>query len=232
MFSRQVVRSVRAAAPQRAFALRAAASTPVRTYAAAANASTDAVQPPVAVFGLDGTYATALYTAAVKSSSLDPTAKALTSLAAIVEKDAKLSAILSAPTLSAEDKSAIVAELQKQSGASSPTVKNFLAALAENNRLGLLKGVCQKFAEIMSAARGEVEMKVVSAQPLDNKTLNRLESAVTKSSYVGQGKKLKVTNEVKPEIVGGLVVEIGDRTIDLSVSARIAKMNKLLTDAL
>jgi F-type H+-transporting ATPase subunit O len=226
MFSRQIVRSVRAAAPQRA--LRAA--NPVRTYAAAASAD---AQPPIAVFGLDGTYATALYTAAVKSSSLDPTAKALTSLAAIVEKDAKLSTILQAPTLSAADKSSIVAELAKQAGASNTaTVKNFLDALAENNRLGLLKGVCEKFTEIMSAARGEVEMKVVSAQALDNKTLNRLETAVSKSSYVGQGKKLKVTNEVNPEIIGGLVVEIGDRTIDLSVSARIAKMNKLLTDTL
>lgn len=75
-------------------------------------------------------------------------------------------------------------------------------------------------------------MTVTSAQPLDNKTLNRLESAVAKSSYVGQGKKLKVTNAVNPDIVGGLVVEVGDRTIDLSVSARIAKMNKLLTDSL
>jgi F-type H+-transporting ATPase subunit O len=31
---------------------------------------------------------------------------------------------------------------------------------------------------------------------LDNKTLNRLETAVSKSSYIGQGKKLKVTNQV------------------------------------
>lgn len=38
--------------------------------------------------------------------------------------------------------------------------------------------------------------------------------------------------QVNPDIIGGLVVEIGDRTIDLSVSARIAKMNKLLTDTL
>lgn len=38
--------------------------------------------------------------------------------------------------------------------------------------------------------------------------------------------------QVDPEIVGGLVVEIGDKTIDLSVSGRISKMNKLLTDAL
>ncbi|KAL3960021.1 hypothetical protein ACCO45_005138 [Purpureocillium lilacinum] len=204
MFSRQALRAVRATAPQ----------------------------PPITVFGLDGTYASALYTAASKSSSLDPTAKALANLGAIVEKDTKLSQILAAPTLTPEDKSAIVAELNKHAGGSSATVKNFLDTLAENNRLGLLQGVCSKFGQIMAAARGEVEMTVTSAQALDSKTLSRLETAVAKSSYVGQGKKLKVTNQVNPDIVGGLVVEVGDRTIDLSVSSRIAKMNKLLTDTL
>lgn len=105
------------------------------------------------------------YTAAVKSSSLDPTAKALASLGALVQKDTKLNAILSAPTLSNEDKSAIVAELAKHAGASKDaTVKNFLDTLAENNRLSLLGGVCEKFGTIMSAARGEVEMTVTSAQ--------------------------------------------------------------------
>jgi len=98
--------------------------------------------------------------------------------------------------------------------------------------LGLLKGICEKFGELISAAKGEVELTVTSASALDNRTLSRLEAAVSKSSYVGQGKKLKVTNKVNSDILGGLVVEIGDRTIDLSVSARIAKMNKLLTDTL
>ena len=39
-------------------------------------------------------------------------------------------------------------------------------------------------------------------------------------------------SQVNPEIKGGLIVEVGDRTIDLSVSSKIAKMNKLLTDVL
>ncbi|CAG9938973.1 unnamed protein product [Clonostachys rosea f. rosea IK726] len=203
MFSRQALRSVRAAAPQRALALR---STPVRSFAAAASAD---VKPPKAVFGLDGTYATALYTAASKSSALDPTANAITKLGALLEKDPKLASILSAPTLTTQDKSDIVAELTKQAGASDPT-----------------------FSELIAAARGEVELKITSAQGLDNRTLNRLSNAISKSAYVGPGKTLKVTNSVNPEIVGGLVVEIGDRTIDLSVAARIAKMNKLLTDSL
>lgn len=75
-------------------------------------------------------------------------------------------------------------------------------------------------------------MIVTSAQQLDGKTLGRLETAIAKSALVGQGKKLRVTNKVNPEILGGLVVEVGDRTIDLSVSAKVAKLNKLLTDNL
>ncbi|KAK5998106.1 Oligomycin sensitivity conferral protein [Cladobotryum mycophilum] len=226
MLSRQVLRSARVAAPQAALALRA---VPARTYAAAAANDGKA---PIAVFGLDGTYATALYTAASKQSTLDATARELAKLGALVEKDPKLNTILSAPTLTTEDKSAIIAELVKATGASGATLKNFLDTLASNNRLGLLKGVTEKFSQLVAAARGEVEMTVTSAQALDNKTLSRLETAVAKSSYVGQGKKLKVTNTVNPDIVGGLVVEVGDRTIDLSVSSRIAKMNKLLTDNL
>jgi F-type H+-transporting ATPase subunit O len=38
--------------------------------------------------------------------------------------------------------------------------------------------------------------------------------------------------QVDPSIMGGLVVEVGDRTIDLSISSKMAKLNKLLTDAL
>ncbi|CAK7564230.1 MAG: ATP synthase F0 subcomplex subunit OSCP atp5 [Sporothrix epigloea] len=204
----------------------------VRGYAAAAAAAKE-VKPPIALFGLDGTYATALYTAAVKTSTLDPTAKTLSALTALLSKDAKLGSILATPTLSSADKGAVVAELLKATNsASQPTVSHFLQTLAENNRLGLLGDVATKFGELIRAANGEVEMIVTSAQSLDNRTLNRLESAIAKSAFVGQGKKLKVTNKVNPDILGGLVVEVGDRTIDLSVSAKVAKLNKMLTDSL
>ena len=129
-------------------------------------------------------------------STLDPTAKAIANLSNVFVKDTKLTQVLSTPRLSAEDKSAIVAELSKHTGANVVTVKNFLETLAENNRLGHLQGVCEKFRELMSAKRGEVEMTITSAERLDNKTLSRLEAAVSKSSYAGQGKKLKVTNKV------------------------------------
>ncbi|KAF1809195.1 OSCP-domain-containing protein [Eremomyces bilateralis CBS 781.70] len=204
----------------------------VRYYATPA--SGPSTKPPVALFGIDGTYASALYTAAAKSSSLEPVSKALETLAAVLKKDAKLQNILASPTLTPSDKQALAAELQKQSASADKDniVKNFLITLAENNRLGVLEPVCEKFGQLMSAYRGEVELVVTSAAPLDQKVLKQLEAAVAKSQYIQQGQRLKVVSKVNPDIRGGLVVEIGDRTIDVSVSAKMARMNKLLKDTL
>ncbi|MCJ1367058.1 ATP synthase F0 subcomplex subunit OSCP atp5 [Acarospora aff. strigata] len=224
----------------------------IRTYAQAAPAVDS--KPPVALFGLDGTYASALYTAAAKSSTLDSTAKSLAALSDVFKKDPKLPVILTAPSLTPGDKSQIVQELQRHMGGvdKGDTVKNFLNTLAENNRLGILEGVCEKFSMLMGAYRGEMELTITSAavrtlscpdpsrseetsltslKKLDSKVLQRLETAIAKSEY-SQGKKLKVVPKINPDILGGLIVEIGDRTIDRAVSSKISRMNKALTDAL
>lgn len=105
------------------------------------------------------------YVAAVKTNNLDSAAKAVSSLSSVLKSDPKLSTILAAPTLSDSDKSQIIAELEKHTGGAdkSGTVKNLLAALAENNRLGLLEGVTDKFTTLIGAARGELELTITSA---------------------------------------------------------------------
>jgi F-type H+-transporting ATPase subunit O len=86
-------------------------------------------------------------------------------LSGLFKKDPKLVEVLSAPTLSVSDKQQIVQELQKNLGSQDKEgiVKNFLATLAENNRLGVLSGVVEKFGVLMGAQRGEVELTVTSA---------------------------------------------------------------------
>ncbi|KAH7122307.1 ATP synthase delta subunit-domain-containing protein [Dendryphion nanum] len=255
--SRALSTALRAGVPRTPIAARIAAT---RSYAAAAAAPSSAsTKPPLALFGIDGTYASALvrtpqipekggrdevpmqgqaiggsFTAAAKTNTLDPTAKSLESLGNVFKKDANLVNVLGAPTLTPSDKEQIVAELIKHIGGQDKdgVVKNLLTTLAENNRLGALEGVVNKFAALISAHKGEIELTVTSATPLDNKTLSRLENVIFKSEYVEQGQKLKVVPKVNPEIRGGIIVEIGDRTIDLSVSSKMAKLNKLLKDTL
>ncbi|KAK0290930.1 ATP synthase F0 subcomplex subunit OSCP atp5 [Friedmanniomyces endolithicus] len=224
--SRIAARSARVAAPRISLAA-------TRGYAEPAKSAQN-TKPPVALYGLDGTYASALYTAAAKQGSLDTVSRALDNLAQTFKRDTRLQNILNAPSLAEGDKKQIIAELQKSTNVTdkTQTLQHFLETLAENNRLSLLDGVCEKFGTLMSAAKGEVEMVITSASPLDQKVVKQLEGVVSKSQYVGQGKKLKVVPKVNPDIRGGLIVEIGDRTIDLSVSAKMARMNKLLQDTL
>lgn len=74
-------------------------------------------------------------------------------------------------------------------------MKNFLQTLAENNRLGLLEGVCEKFTQLMGAHRGEVELVITSAARLEERVVRRLEAAVGKSEF-SAGKKIKVITKV------------------------------------
>jgi hypothetical protein len=93
-------------------------------------------------------------------------------LSGLFKKDPKLVEVLGAPTLSVSDKQQIVQELQKNLGSQDKEgiVKNFLATLAENNRLGVLAGVVEKFGVLMGAQRGEVELTVTSATVRSAKT--------------------------------------------------------------
>jgi F-type H+-transporting ATPase subunit O len=74
--------------------------------------------------------------------------------------------ILHAPTLTKKDKGEIIAELEKHTGGQdkSKIVVQFMETLAENNRLGLLEGICEKFSVLMGASRGEMELIITSAQ--------------------------------------------------------------------
>lgn len=63
------------------------------------------------------------------------------------------------------DKQQIIKELQTAAGGEKNEVlKNFLSTLAENNRLGLLQGVIEKFETLISAHKGEIELSITSAQ--------------------------------------------------------------------
>lgn len=190
-----------------------------------------AVKAPVQLFGLDGTYATALYTAAAKDSSIDATNASVEKLADALAKDAKVSQVLANPALSLGARKEIVSTLASQLKLEKVTV-NLLNVLAENNRLDIFAGVAKQFAVLNAAHNGVVEATVVSAKALDAKTLAKLEKAISASKYVGKGKSLKIANEVNPDILGGLIVEVGDKTVDLSVSAKVSKLNKVLTEAI
>lgn len=193
--------------------------------------ATKAVKPPIQLFGVDGTYANALYSASVQDSSVDKTFQSLTQIKDLMAKDEKVGQYLSNPALSKEDRSVVIDTIA-QSLKLDKSLVNFLNVLSDNNRLNEFDSIYSKYSLLTDAHNGVVEARITSAKPLDSKILRRLQTSIGKSSFVGEGKTLKVTNDVDPEILGGLVVEVGDRTVDLSISAKVNRLNNALSESL
>ena len=135
------------------------------------------------------------------------------------------------PALSANDRSVVVDVLAKSLPNIDESVANLLKVLGENNRLSLFPDVNAQFAKLTDAYNGLVQATVTTAQPLDAKLFKRVEKAIGSSKFVGQGKTLKLENVVNPDIQGGLIVEVADRTVDLSISSKINKLNQVLKEA-
>ncbi|KAH3661206.1 hypothetical protein OGAPHI_006613 [Ogataea philodendri] len=194
-------------------------------------ASAAPIKPPVQLFGLDGTYATALFTASAKDSSIEKTFQSVEKLNSTISKDPKLAQILSNPALSQDSRQEVVSVLSKDLKLD-PVVGNLLSVLADNNRLSLFEAIAKQFGVLNDAYKGVVEATVVSAKPLDSKILNKLSKSISASKFVGPEKTLKIKNEVNPEILGGLIVEVGEKSVDLSLATKVNKLNKVLSETI
>lgn len=86
----------------------------------------------------------------------------------------------------------------------------------------------------MAAHRGEVEVIITSATPLDKAHTQRLESALSGSAVAkeGGGQKIKFTHKVNPAIQGGLTVDFAGKSVDLSVASKVRKLNQLLEEGI
>ncbi|KAK3098233.1 hypothetical protein FSP39_017435 [Pinctada imbricata] len=167
------------------------------------------VQPPIQVYGLEGNYATALYSAASKEKKVDVVEKDLASFRELLKKDVKFADFLLDPTQNKKVKKEMMDKVVKKMNYSSLTA-NLVDALSENGRINRLDAVVKAFSKIMSAHRGEVLCTVITAQPLDDASSKELEGAL--KGFLKAGQKLQIEKEVDPSLVGGMIVNIGDKS--------------------
>lgn len=113
------------------------------------------VKSPLQVFGVEGRYAQALYSAATKMKTLENVEKDLIKFQSTIKTDKKLKDFIRDPTYKREIKAnalkAVGTKMTLQ-----PATTNFLQTLAENGRLNKLDTVINAFKMIMAAHRGEV----------------------------------------------------------------------------
>lgn len=204
-----------------------AAARAVRSFATAQEAEQH-VEVPLSMYGVSGKYASALYVTAVRQNVLDPVETELQQVLNAAEQNSVFADFLKDPSVSKTTRVKAVEELFKDVAFADVT-KNFLAVLAENGRLAQLQRIYGCYIELVHAHRGEVQALVTAAMELSPAELEDIKGAL--KGYLKAGQSLKVEQKVDRSIIGGLVVDIQDKHIDLSIDTRIKQMEKLLAEA-
>ncbi|KAK9969443.1 hypothetical protein ABG768_027619 [Culter alburnus] len=184
------------------------------------------VKPPIQVYGVEGRYATALFSAASKQKSLDKVEQELGRVFSLI-KDPKLSSIVLNPHVKRSIKQKTFIDALTKAKLSPITI-NFINVLAENGRLTLTSDVIAAFGKMMSAHRGEVTCSVTTAQPLDEANLAELKVAL--NGFLSKGETIKLETKSDPSILGGMIVSIGDKYVDMSTKTKIQKLTKLIRE--
>ena len=103
--------------------------------------------------------------------------------------------------------------------------KNFLRTVIENGRLNVLPEIAQQFRALKNAQSGSSDAVVHSAFAIDNVMLSEVGVTLEKRF----GRKLNLTVQLQPELIGGIRVVVGDEVLDCSVKARLEQMKVALT---
>ena len=82
----------------------------------------------------------------------------------------------------------------------------------------------------MSVHRGQVPCTVTTASPLDDAVLSELKTVL--KSFLSPNQILKLEIKTGPSIMGGMIVRIGEKYVDMSAKSKIQKLSKAMREML
>jgi F-type H+-transporting ATPase subunit delta len=140
----------------------------------------------------------------------------LAALGEMIDVSPELALVLKSPVISIEEKKALVDKLLVQVKADS-TVRNFCFLLADKERLAFLREITVCYGRLLDTAKGVLRGKLTTAVPLSGEKQVAVKTALEKKS----GKAIELTFAVDKNILGGVVLNMGDRVLDASLRAQL-----------
>ncbi|CAG9462778.1 unnamed protein product [Pedinophyceae sp. YPF-701] len=175
--------------------------------------------------GVSGTYASALYSEAQKAGNVADVEADVNQLAGLMDKSPQFKAFLSDPSIKSSKKIAMMKDIVG-SLKLSPLTANMLGVMSESGRLPAVPETVADFQRIVQGAKGELKAIVTTFEALTD--AQRREVSKVLAELVGASRDLEVEAKVDPFIMGGMIVEIGDRYIDMSVRSRMRKIEEAM----
>ena len=169
-------------------------------------------------------YAEALFAAGEDKGKIDELQEQLGQFADAVDGDRELQLFLFSPYLSSNDK---MEGLRRAVTGAEPEFNNFLELLVEKGRMPEIFRIRREFDELWKKAHQRLDVTVTSAIELDPGVVGKIGEEVERQT----GEKVELTSRVDSEILGGIVLRVGNMVLDASIRTRLDKLRKSVASA-
>jgi F-type H+-transporting ATPase subunit delta len=167
----------------------------------------------------DRMYAEALFEAAKEQGRLEQVRTDLGDFVAALGEVSDLRDVLRNPQLDPGTRAKILDEVV---GGVDDLVRNFLRLVAEKGRAGQIEGIHEEFELLAARDERRLNVDLTTAVELADEDLRDIVRQIEQAS----GRTVDATTHVDPDLIGGLVLQVGTRRVDASVRGRLERLRR------
>jgi ATP synthase F1 delta subunit len=164
-------------------------------------------------------YARSLFQVADEQKKIDEIRDQLGEFAAALEENQSLQIFFFSPYFSTTEKQE---GLARAVDGADPILLNFLELLIENHRMPVLFRVRRAYETLWQEENKLLPVSVTSAVELDPETVRQIGDRIAEQT----GRRVDLSAQVEPDILGGIVVRVGNAVLDASVRNRLEQLRK------
>jgi len=169
-------------------------------------------------------YARSLFEVANEHGKLDDVRDQLGAFADALSENRELQVFFFSPYFSTAEKED---GLDKVVSGADPVILNFLKLLIEKHRMPILFRVRAQYEAMWEDENKLLPVSITSAVALDESIVKQLGERIEEQT----GRKVELSSQVEPDILGGIVVQVGNSVLDASVRNRLEQLRKQVAKA-
>lgn len=173
---------------------------------------------------VDRVYAEALFEVAKEKGRLDEIGEQLGQFADAVDRDRDLQVFFFSPYFSSAEK---VEGLKRGVSGADPELQNFLELLIEKHRMTEIFRIRRQFEQLWKQENKRIDVTVTSAVELDPAVVEKIAEEIERQTE----HKVELASRVDDEILGGIVLQVGNMVLDASIRSRLEKLRKSVAQA-
>jgi F-type H+-transporting ATPase subunit delta len=169
-------------------------------------------------------YARSLFEVAKEHDKLDVVREQLGEFADELARNRELQLFFFSPYFSTQEKED---GLAKAVSDAEPVLMNFLRLLISNHRMPVVFRVRAAYEALWEKENRLLPVRITSAVELDEGTVQQIGDRISQQT----DRKVDLSSDVDPDILGGIVVRVGNQVLDASVRTRLEKLRRQVARA-